>query len=137
SGSSRGARAARIWPNVSAGVLHVVRLTVHVLSRPAACGSASHCVWLNALIASARNWTRCVRLNVQFFEIDRSVWLRPGWRNSARRELPNVPAAAGAYALGLNQKRFPVCAPAAGSATMFGRPPRRKPLVLSEMRGIG
>ena len=59
-------------------------------------------------------------LNVQFFDSDRSVWLRPGWRNSARTELPKVPSAAGAYAFGLNQYRFAVCSPAPGSPTMFG-----------------
>src|SRR5206468_6009766 len=101
-----------------------------------ALGSAVHCVWLNALIMSARNWRRCVVLNIQFFDTERSVWLRPGCRNSARPELPNVPSAAGVYAFGLNQNRFPVCSPAAGSPTMFGRPPRRNPFVLSEMRGI-
>src|SRR3954447_15328108 len=88
-------------------------------------------------MASIRNWRRWVRLNVQFFESDRSVWLRPGWRHSARTELPYVPSAAGAYALGLNQYRFAVWSPAPGSPTMFGRPPRRNPLVFSEMRDTG
>src|SRR5262249_61938298 len=102
-----GARLSQLSQKLPACVLRVVSLIVQVFSRPFASGSASHCVWLNALIASARNWTRCVRLNVQFFEIDRSVWLRPGCRNSARPELPNVPSAAGAYASGLNQNRLP------------------------------
>src|SRR3954463_14403251 len=88
-------------------------------------------------MASIRNWRRWVRLNVQFFESDRSVWLRPGWRHSDRTELPYVPSAAGAYAFGLNQYRFAVWSPAAGSPTIFGRPPRRKLFVSSEMRGTG
>jgi hypothetical protein len=61
------------WTHVSVDGLHVVRLVVHVLSSPLALGSACHCVWLNALIMSARNWRRCVPLNVQFFDSDRSV----------------------------------------------------------------
>ena len=90
-----------IWPNVSFGGLQVARLMLQVLSRPATFGSASHCVWLKALIRSARNWIRCVLLKVQFFDSDRSVWFRPGWRNSARRELPNVPSAAGHLVVGI------------------------------------
>src|ERR1051326_4036661 len=89
---------------------------------------------------SARNCTRLVPLNVQFFESARSVWLRPGCRHSDRVDVPYVPSAAGAYAVGSNHSNSgPVCvsSPAFGSPTMFGRPPRAKLFVNSEMRGTG
>jgi len=67
-----------ICPNESFDGLQVVRLVVHVLSMPSAVALPIHCVWLNALMKSARNWMRSVPLNVQFFETARSVWSRPG-----------------------------------------------------------
>src|SRR4029079_14974287 len=78
---SRGFRADVICPNVSLVTVHDAVLVSHVLSTP------THCVWLNALMKSARNWRR-FSITYKFFDSARSVWLRPGSRKIARRELP-------------------------------------------------
>ena len=47
-----------------------------------------NCVWLKALIISARNWIRAASVGYQFFETVISHWWTPGRRNGARSLLP-------------------------------------------------